>query len=194
VPTLLEIAEHADVPVEGVVKVLNGQPVSEVVAERVTAAMEALGPPHHQLVESMNLVEPSRARAGDVLPLVDSGAEVDPVDDVLARAREQLLASFSHAAAEFEARLPQGVSSVVYEALRVEVGPVAQHMARMGTLFDELGYIIQKVEQEVGAARQERLEDLKLLIDLIESSWRNVDRRLGRLERKLERLEGKAPF
>jgi hypothetical protein len=187
----MEIAEHADVPVEGVLKVLNGQPVSEVVAERVAAAIEALGPPHQQLVENMNLVEPSRARRGDVLPIGDSAAEVDPVDDALARAREQLLASFSHAAAEFEARLPQGVSSVVYEALRVEVGPVAQRMARMGTLFDELGYIIQKVEHEVGAARQERLEDLKLLIDLIESSWRNVDRRLGRLERKLERLESR---
>jgi hypothetical protein len=190
----MQIAEHADVPLEGVVKVLNGQPVSEVVAERVAAAMEALGPPHQQLVESMNLVEPSRARTGDVLPMGDSTAEVDVADEALSRAREQLLESFSHAAAELEASLPQGVSSVVYEALRVEVGPVAQSMARMGSLFDEVAYIIQKVEREVGAARQERLEDLKLLIDLIESSWRNVDRRLGRLERKLERLEGKPPF
>jgi uncharacterized protein involved in exopolysaccharide biosynthesis len=193
-PTLMEIAEHADVPVEGVLKVLNGQPVSEVVAERVAAAMEALGPPHERLVESMNLAEPSRARTGDVLPSSDSTAEVDVVDDALSRAREQLIASFSHAAAELEASLPQGVSSVVYEALRVEVGPVAQRMARMGTLFDEVAYVIEKVEREVGAARQERLEDLKLLIDLIETSWRNVDRRLGRLERKLERLEGRSRF
>ena len=39
------------------------------------------------------------------------------------------------------------------------------------------------------AERKARVEDLALLVELISSGWRGVERRLDRLERILDRLE-----
>lgn len=179
--SLLEIADHADVPVEGVLRVLNGETVSGQVAERVTKAMEALGSPHDRIVESLNVLGPPPSAGRSLAPR--------PVDDTIERAREQLLETFARAAAELEATLPQGVSSVVFEALRVEVEPVAQRMDQMGTLLEQFARYLDHLQREVGSERAERLEDIKLLVDLIVTGWRSVDRRLGRVELVLQRQE-----
>jgi hypothetical protein len=63
-------------------------------------------------------------------------------------------------------------------------------MSVMDALFERLAQDLDAVKRELGRARSERLEDLTLLVDLITTSWRSVDRRLGRIERKLERIEG----
>jgi hypothetical protein len=39
------------------------------------------------------------------------------------------------------------------------------------------------------AERKARVEDLALLVELISTGWRGVERRLDRLERVLDRLE-----
>lgn len=49
---------------------------------------------------------------------------------------------------------------------------------------------VQEIKLELQRARAERLEDITLVVDLITTSWRAVDRRLGRIDRTLERLEG----
>ncbi|MGH2451367.1 MAG: hypothetical protein ACRDGE_08885, partial [Candidatus Limnocylindria bacterium] len=83
----------------------------------------------------------------------------------------------------------QGVSSVVYEALRVEVRPVAQHVAEMGSLFEHMLRRLERVGMDVDSERRERVEDIALLTDLITTGWRGVDRRLARLEGMIARLE-----
>lgn len=173
VASILDIAKHANVSSENVLRVVHGEPVSDEVARRVAEAIEALGPPPYPYPRS----------PVDVLPAQASTS--------VERRNDELLERFAQAAAELEASLPQGVSSVVYEALRVEVRPVAQHVAEMGALFEQMIRRLEQVGSEVGNERRDRLEDLALLTDLISSGWRGVDRRLGRLERMIERLEAK---
>lgn len=170
--SILEIAHHANVSSENVLRVLHGEPVNADVAERVAEAIDVLGPP------------PYPRPAVEVLPAAQAPPQTEQRHD-------ELLERFSQAASELEANLPQGVSSVVYEALRVEVRPVAQHVAEMGSLFEQMLRRVEQVGMEVEGERRDRLEDLALLTDLITTGWRGVDRRLGRLERMIERLEPK---
>ena len=106
---------------------------------------------------------------------------------------ERLLERFTEVASRAVAYdLPEGVGSVVYEALRVEVRPVADTVAQLATLFDGLLQRLEQLTAEVEVQRRERLEDVELLTELATSGWRNVDRRLGRLEKMVERQQAPA--
>jgi DNA-binding LacI/PurR family transcriptional regulator len=50
VSILVEIAEKADVPVEGVIRVLTREPVSDAVAQRVLDALDHLTPEQTRVV------------------------------------------------------------------------------------------------------------------------------------------------
>jgi hypothetical protein len=167
--TILELAKSANVSAESVLRVVHGEPVSEEIAERVRKAIDELGPP------------PWPRPAVEVLPAERPKA---------VEGRDELLERFAATAAELEATLPEGVSSVVYEALRVEVRPVAQHIAEMGSLFEQLLRRLERVGVDVESERRERVEDIALLTELITTGWRGVDRRLARLENMVARLEG----
>jgi hypothetical protein len=78
---------------------------------------------------------------------------------------------------------------VVVDALRVEVRPVVKQVASMSVLVEQFAETWHELRAEIGAERRERLEDLELIVELITSGWRTVDRRLGRVERMLDRLE-----
>jgi hypothetical protein len=49
---------------------------------------------------------------------------------------------------------------------------------------------LERVEGDLLAERHARVDDLGLLVDLITSSWKSVERRLGTLERTLQSGEG----
>ena len=163
--TILELAAYADVSAENVLRVVHGEPVSEEVEARVHEAIDALGGPSY----------PSRV---EVLPALPEGPE-----------REELLEHFRATAAELETTLPQGVGSVVYEALRVEVRPVAQHVAELGALFERMLARLEDVSAGVQDERRDRLDDVALLTELVTNGWRSVDRRLARLEQIVARIE-----
>jgi hypothetical protein len=57
-------------------------------------------------------------------------------------------------------------------------------------LMHRLAQDVDEMKLELQRARTERIEDLTLVVDLITTSWRAVDRRLGHIDRTLERLEG----
>lgn len=88
---------------------------------------------------------------------------------------------------------PETLGSLVYEALRVEVGPVAQNVQQMQTLVDGLVRSLAEIRAGVNKEREERLDDLALLTELIVTGWRTVDRRLARLERALEERPPQSP-
>jgi hypothetical protein len=166
VATILELADYAEVSAENVLRVVHGEPVSEDVERRVYEAIDALGsPPYPGQVE--------------VLPALPAGV---PGSD-------ELLQRFQATAAELDAGLPQGVGSVVYEALRVEVRPVAQHVAELGALFEQMLARLEEASTSVEDERRDRLQDVALLTELITSGWRSVDRRLARLEQIVARIE-----
>jgi hypothetical protein len=166
--TILQLAEFAEVSAESVLRVVHGEPVSEEVARKVHEAIAVLGPP------------PYPRPAGEVLP-------ARPTE--VATRQDELFERFSAATAELETSLPQGVSSVVYEALRVEVRPVARHVAEIGALFEHMRIRLERVSADVASERRERVEDVALLAELITKGWRSVDRRLARLEHMIARLE-----
>lgn len=163
--TILELAARAEVSAQNVLRVVHGEPVSEEVETRVREAISELGLP------------PSRSPV-EVLPALPPGEE-----------RDAVLERFQATAAELESSLPQGVGTVVYEALRVEVRPVAEHVAELGALFERMLSRLEQVSGEVEAERRERLDDVALLTELITSGWRSVDRRLARLEQLVARIE-----
>jgi hypothetical protein len=170
--SIIEIARFANVSAENVLRVVHGEPVSEEISLKVGEAIDALGPP------------PYPTPTVEVLPARAPAAPPEPRPD-------DLLERFAQATAELEASLPQGVSSVVYEALRVEVRPVAQHVAEMGSLFEQMVRRLEQMSADVGLERRERVEDVALLTELIATGWRTVDRRLARLEALLARMEAK---
>ena len=165
VATILELADYADVSAENVLRVVHREPVSEEVERRVYEAIDALG-------------VPSYPRQVEVLRAIPPGASSD-----------ELLERFQATAAELEAAVPEGVSSIVYEALRVEVRPVAQHVAELGALFERMLARLEAVSTSVDDERRDRLEDVALLTELVTSGWRSVDRRLARLEKIVARIE-----
>jgi hypothetical protein len=146
--TILQLAEHADLPVETVLRVVNGEPTSSDAQERVAHAIEALGPPTYPR-------------------FAPSSTDVVPYEQTVLDA---------------ESTLPAELGNVVYEAVRIEVRPVGEHVAQLRSLFEE---IVDRLASE----RRERIEDLGLMTELLIEGWKGVDRRLGRIEKALARLE-----
>jgi hypothetical protein len=118
----------------------------------------------------------------------ENRVEPGAVESALDRTREQL-ESFAATAAELESTMPERVSSALHEALRTEVLPVARHIAEVRGLTGQTTRRLERLQSDLDAERAARVEDLALLVDLISSGWRGVERRLDRLERILDRIE-----
>src|SRR5262245_11605349 len=100
----------------------------------------------------------------------------------LRRSREEL-ESLTQAAQSLEASLPERMGEAVQEGLRREVLPVARTLAELKGLLNNAIGRLERLEQELDAERNARLDDLTLLVDLISTGWQGVDGRLERLER-----------
>jgi len=134
--TVLELAAHAQLPVETVLRVLLREPVNDTAAKKVAEAVDELGLPDYPRPDGHVDVVAEEATPGELVL-----HEQRPVP-----AAEQELA--------------------------VELRDVFRDL--MGRLDRE---------------RRERIDDVALTTDLITEGWRTVDRRLGRLEKIIERLD-----
>jgi hypothetical protein len=103
------------------------------------------------------------------------------IEAALERSRTQIEA-LAATAAELEASLPEHVSSAVRDGVRVEVLPVARHIAEIRGLLNQAIRRLERIEGDLLAERHARVDDLALLVDLVSSGWRGVDARLARLE------------
>ena len=135
--TVLELAAHAELPVETVLRVLLREPTNEAAARRVAEAVAELGLPDY--------------------PRPDGHVEV-----VVPEEEPSELVVHEH----------RPVPEVSGQELAAELRDVFQ---------DLLG----RLDRE----RRERIDDVALTTDLITEGWRTVDRRLGRLEKIIERLD-----
>jgi hypothetical protein len=115
-----------------------------------------------------------------------SARRVEPavVDAALERAREQIEA-LAAAAAELEANLPGRVGNAVEDGVREQVLPVARNLSEIRGLMNQVIRRLERVEGDILAERHARVDDLALLVDLVTSGWRSVDRRLAHLEASL---------
>jgi DNA repair ATPase RecN len=110
------------------------------------------------------------------------------VDAALERAREQVEA-LAQAAAELESTLPQRVGDAVRDGVREQAQPLTRQLAEMRGLVNRLLRQVERLEGDVAAERNARVDDLALLVELITSGWRSADDRLGRVDDRLERLD-----
>ena len=163
---LTEIAQKADVSVEGVVRVLTREPVSDAIKERVLVVLDDLTPEQTRAVQRFALaaLHEGLERPGDVdpaerLPEPDPGQLALPV-----------------AAAEPEPELLPGTSPDTA-------------LVQLGSVLGELAEAVRDLRRETDAERRERVDDLAVLIDLITTGWQGLDTRLGRIERQISRLE-----
>ena len=116
----------------------------------------------------------AEATAGRVAPA--------QLEAALERSRTQIEA-LVQATAELEGALPEQIGSAVRDGLRVEVLPVARHIAEIRGLLNQAVRRLERLEGEVLAERHARIDDLAVLVDLVSSGWRGVDSRLERIER-----------
>ena len=195
--TISEIARAADVSVESVLCVLNRDKVSGDIEARVIAAMDAYGYGRLPRSETATAAQPdpptgkpagaaasTRAVSGEI---VKESRDPDfESNDAIRRAREQLLYAVGGVVDELENPSSRSQGSDNLAGIR----HITDRMMVMEARLDRLAREVEGMKRELGRGRNERLEDLTLLVDLITTSWRAVDRRLGRIDRKLERMEG----
>lgn len=74
------------------------------------------------------------------------------------------------------------------EAAEPEPADPAQHLAT------EFRGAVQELLGRLDRERRERIDDLALSTDLFIEGWRSVDRRLGRLEKMIERIDQRQQF
>jgi hypothetical protein len=92
-------------------------------------------------------------------------------------------------AAELEATVPVQLGAAIEKGMRAEVVPVARNLAEVRGLSGQTIRRLERLQGDLEAERRARVEDLALLVELISSGWRAVERRLDRLERSFDRLE-----
>jgi len=107
---------------------------------------------------------------------------------LLERARAGLEA-LALTTAELEMGIPERLETSLQRGLREEVLPVARHLAEVRGLSGQTIRRLERLQTDVASERQARVEDLALLVDLITSGWRGVEKRLDRMERVLDRVE-----
>jgi hypothetical protein len=127
-----------------------------------------------------------RARAR--LAEARSPADAPALEAAVERAREAL-ETLALRAAELEATVPERLGTAVRTSIEAEVLPVGRHVAEIRGLANGTIRRLERVQLDIDAERRARVEDLAVLVDLISSGWRGIDRRLDRLERTIDRLE-----
>jgi len=115
---------------------------------------------------------------------VEQRAEGVALDALIVRAREQVDA-LTTAVTSLEETLPARVG----EAVRDQAQPVGRNLAEIRGLMNQVIRRLERVDGDLLADRNARIDDLALLVDLITSGWQGVDARLSRIEGVLERLE-----
>jgi hypothetical protein len=111
------------------------------------------------------------------------------VDAALERARAQV-EELAQATAELEATIPARVEEAVTDGLRGQVRPVGRNLAEIRGLTNQVIRRLERIEGDLLSERHARVDDLGLLVDLITSSWKSVERRMAALERVLQSGEG----
>ncbi|HSC93235.1 MAG TPA: hypothetical protein VLB86_16400 [Gaiellaceae bacterium] len=111
------------------------------------------------------------------------------VDAALERARAQI-EQLAQAAAELESTLPSRVGDAVRDGVRAEAAPVGRHLAEVRGLLNAVIGRLERVEGDLLAERHARVDDLAVLVDLVTSGWKSVDRRLERIESALAASDG----
>jgi hypothetical protein len=111
-------------------------------------------------------------------------SERSPDPAVMEAALERARAAVE-ALAQTTAELQAGLPEAVQDGLREHFRPSARHLAEVRGLMNQVIGRLERLETDLLAERNARIDDLALLVDLIASGWRGVDQRLARIEEGL---------
>lgn len=81
------------------------------------------------------------------------------------------------ALAEATAAIPEAVR----EGVRAEAAPVAKQLAEVRGLAAQTIRRLERLETDMVAERNARIDDLALLVELISTGWKSVDEKLALL-------------
>jgi hypothetical protein len=115
---------------------------------------------------------------------IEERAEAAALETLLMRARAQVEA-LAVTAEKLEETLPARVG----DAVRDEAQPIGRNLAEIRGLMNQLIRRLERLDGDLLAERNARVDDLALLVDLVTSGWKGVDARLGRVEALVTRLE-----
>jgi hypothetical protein len=129
-------------------------------------------------------------RAHERLAAAAAGrAQPAEIEATLERAR-QGLEDLATAAAELEAGLPEKVGAAVRDGFTAEARPVGRQLAEVRGLMNQVIRRLERLEGDILAERNARVDDLGLLVDLVTSGWKSVNDRLAQLEQHFHATEG----
>ena len=107
------------------------------------------------------------------------------LDAALERARAEVI-RLARVADELEESLPRQVGTAVRDGIAREVVPVSRSLAEIRGGVNQALRRLERLEQELLAERNARIEDFAVLVDLVSAGWGGVDRRLRQLEEGIE--------
>jgi hypothetical protein len=107
------------------------------------------------------------------------------LDAALERARAEIM-RLTRVADDLEASLPKQVSTAVRDGIAREEVPVSRSLAEIRGGVNQALRRLERLEEELLAERNARIDDLGILVELVSAGWSGVDRRLKRLEDGLE--------
>ncbi len=113
------------------------------------------------------------------------GVSAARLDAALERARAEIM-RLTRVADDLEASLPKQVSSAVRDGIAREVVPVSRSLAEIRGGVNQALRRLERLEQELIAERNARIDDLAILVELVSAGWSGVDQRLRRLEEGIE--------
>ncbi|HEY8030391.1 MAG TPA: hypothetical protein VIE38_12885 [Gaiellaceae bacterium] len=114
-----------------------------------------------------------------------SRAEPAALEAVLERARVQV-----ESLAATTAVMQVGLPGAIQEGLKEHFRPSARHLAEVRGLMNQMLRRMERLETDLLAERNARVDDLALLVDLVASGWRSANERLERIEAALEPRSG----
>jgi hypothetical protein len=109
------------------------------------------------------------------------GVTGERLDAALERARAEVM-RLAKVADDLESSLPKQVSTAVRDGIAREVVPVSRSLAEIRGGVNQALRRLERLEQELLAERNARIDDLAILVDLVSSGWSGVDERLRKLE------------
>ena len=107
------------------------------------------------------------------------------LDAALERARAEVM-RLAQVADELESSLPKQVGIAVRDGIAREVVPVSRSLAEIRGGVNQALRRLERLEEELLAERNARIDDLALLGERVSAGWSGVDQRLRRLEEGIE--------
>ena len=71
------------------------------------------------------------------------------------------------------------------KAVREEAAGVAKQLAEVRGLANQANRRLEQLQTDLDSERQARVDDLAVLVTMISTSWRSMEERLNRIDKRL---------